>query len=150
MPCLSNFNDLPIIDFRVAVCYPFFMAPKRILIIDDDPDLTVLYEKQFAEAGFEVEILKEGKSALSRIKRYSPDLILLDVLLDHTNGLDLLKEIKADPATSSIPVYVLSNVAEEVSLNKAMGLGAHEYLTKIEYSPQDIVNHIQQHFRESQ
>lgn len=123
---------------------------KKIFLIEDDTDISNLYQRALKDEGFEVYLNSDGSNVIEQALEFKPDLIILDILLPKISGFDLLQALKAHTSLSNIPVFILTNVAEEVSLKKALDLGAHEYLTKAEYTPQEIIDHIKQHFREHQ
>ncbi|OIN95507.1 response regulator [candidate division WWE3 bacterium CG06_land_8_20_14_3_00_42_16] len=123
---------------------------KKIFLIEDDTDILNLYQRVLRDEGFEVCLNSDGSNVIEQALEFKPDLIVLDILLPKISGFDLLQAVKANTSLSNIPVFILTNVAEEVSLKKALDLGAHEYLTKAEYTPQEIIDHIKQHFREHQ
>ena len=123
---------------------------KKIFLIEDDTDILNLYQRVLRDEGFEVCLNSDGSNVIEQALEFKPDLIVLDILLPKISGFDLLQAVKANTSLSNIPVFILTNVAEEVSLKKALDLGAHAYLTKAEYTPQEIIDHIKQHFREHQ
>lgn len=81
---------------------------KRILLIDDDPDVQTLLMATLQQQGFEVETASQREEARQKIKETLPSLILLDVLLSGSDGRDLCREIKALPGTKDIPVIMFS------------------------------------------
>ena len=99
----------------------------RVLIIEDDRQSVDLLTVYLESAGLEVSIAHDGPSGLAAIRREQPVAVILDVRLPRMDGWDVLRAIKADPATSSIPVLVVSVLDERV---KGLSLGAAEYLVK--------------------
>ncbi|MEX2209695.1 MAG: response regulator [Patescibacteria group bacterium] len=120
-------------------------ASGRILLIEDDPMLTELYQAKLELEGFDVDICTDGKEGLARTKRLKPDLILLDIMLPEMNGFEVLRKLRENAATRRIPVIVLTNLGGEQADNDkklALSLGAKEFLVKTFHLPDDIVGKI--------
>jgi DNA-binding response OmpR family regulator len=112
---------------------------KKILIIEDDEFLRQLISKKISSEGFEVSSAIDGTDGIEKVKNEMPDLILLDLLLPTTDGYEVLSKIKADNATKAIPVIILSNLGQQDEINKAMKLGAIDFLVKAQLTPEEIV-----------
>jgi DNA-binding response OmpR family regulator len=113
---------------------------QKILIVDDDPMLRKMYSKKFEIAGFEVEMARNGEECLEKVRSFKPNLILSDVMMPKIDGLDFLKQIKADADLSSIPVVLVTNVgAAEEDKKRGIELGASDYLIKSQHSPTEII-----------
>lgn len=119
---------------------------QHILFIEDDVLMERVFERLFRLSGFKIEIITDGEDALTHFNTMTekPDLILLDVMIPKISGLDLLASIKANPELKTIPVVVLSNVAENENAQRALKLGADLYLIKSENGPEEIVQKIRQ------
>jgi len=115
---------------------------KKILIIEDDEFLSQLISKKISEEGFAVSLAIDGEDGIKKIEKGMPDLILLDLLLPKIDGFEVLSRIKSDPATSPIPVVILSNLGKEEEINKGLKLGATDYLVKAQLTPEEIVEKI--------
>jgi len=120
---------------------------KNILIVEDDAFLIELLSKKFASEGFKVSEAMNGKEGLEKIKETKPDLVLLDLLLPDVNGLDVdgfkvLSGIKEDPATSSIPVIILSNLGQQEEIERGLKLGAIDYLIKSQFTSDEIIKKV--------
>ncbi|MBL7208730.1 MAG: PAS domain S-box protein [Dehalococcoidia bacterium] len=100
---------------------------KKILVVDDEPDVAQLVRVYLKKSGYEVIVSTSGREALDKARQERPDLITLDVLLPDMDGFTVLERLKAEPDTASIPVLVLTIVEDR---DKAIRLGAVEYLTK--------------------
>ena len=109
-----------------------------VLLVEDDENLTKLYKTELELVGLTVSIATNGQRGLEMAKKEKPDLILLDIILPEKLGLSVLKELKGDDATESIPVVVLSNFDQGENPKKAMELGAVAFLSKQKYTPQQI------------
>jgi len=105
-------------------------APKKILVVDDEPDITDIVSYNLRKEGFDVSISSDGADALETIRRNKFDLLILDLMLPEISGIDLCKILRADPQTSSLPIIMLTAKTEEI--DKVLGLesGADDYITK--------------------
>jgi DNA-binding response OmpR family regulator len=120
-------------------------ASGHILLIEDDPMLTELYQTKLELELFQVSVATDGKAGLSLARRIRPDLILLDIMLPEMNGFEVLKQLGEQAATKRIPVIVLTNLGGERADNDkrlALSLGAKEFLVKTFHLPDDIVGKI--------
>jgi twitching motility two-component system response regulator PilH len=111
----------------------------KILLVEDS--LAILHENErvLLKAGYEVVCAKDGESALILAKAEHPELILLDMILPKMSGPEVLKQLKKTPATSNIPVIVLSSLSEK-NRQKLIEAGADEYLEKSTLSPMPGMN----------
>jgi PAS domain S-box-containing protein len=98
-----------------------------VLVVEDDPAAAKLLAIYLVEAGFSVEVAADGDAAFEKAQTLRPDLITLDILIPKTDGWELLTRLKADHATASIPVVVVSIVDEP---GRGFSLGAADYLLK--------------------
>jgi two-component system phosphate regulon response regulator PhoB len=89
-------------------------------------------------AGFVVITAEDGKAAQNQVRRKTPDLILLDLMLPEVDGLELCKTLRKDPATASIPIIMLTARAAEIDRVLGLELGADDYVTK-PFSPRELV-----------
>ena len=120
-------------------------APTHILLIEDDPMLTELYQTKLEMEGYEVSVATDGEAGLSMAAQVKPHLILLDIMLPKLNGFEVLKQLKSNTKTANIPVMVLTNLGgEKADTDKklALSLGANEFLVKTFHLPDDIVGKI--------
>ena len=113
-------------------------ANKRILVADDEPDVLQLVSGNLKNAGFNVIKAEDGLSALNQARDTLPALIVLDLMLPEMSGLEVCKVLKKDPATSQIPIIMLTAKAEEVDRIVGLELGADDYITK-PFSPRELV-----------
>lgn len=114
----------------------------KILLVEDDQILAEMYQTKFDIAGFKVKVAVNGEDCLKILQRYTPDLILLDILMPKVNGFQVLKEIKKKPALRQVPIILLTNLGEaEVDMNQelAEALGVSDYLIKSRHTPEEIV-----------
>lgn len=107
----------------------------KLLLVEDDSLLVRLYQKRFAKDGHDVVAARDGEEGLALIEREQPDLVLLDIMMPKLSGLEMLERIKANPATRSVPVVILSNVSGEAEQERALELGAVAYIVKSANDP---------------
>jgi len=111
----------------------------KILIVEDDPLMTRLYQKVFKFEKYEVEVASNGMTGLEKVETFKPTLILLDIMMPKMNGLQVLAKLKANPETKKIPVVVLTNLAGTQDAETAMAKGAVKYIVKSEHEPKEVV-----------
>jgi DNA-binding response OmpR family regulator len=115
---------------------------KKILVIEDDRSLQNALVEIIHQEGFESESALDGEEGLAKIKTFGPDLILLDIILPKKDGFEVLSEIKKDEAIKNIPVLILTNLEEVDNVQKALDLGATNYMVKSDFSLKDVVEKI--------
>ncbi len=116
-----------------------------ILIIEDDPELTEMYQAQFSMQEYAVLTASDGAEGIERATDERPDVILLDILMPNVNGFEVLKKLKESPETKNIPVVVYTNLGSNDSDEKrelAFSLGAADYLIKALHEPNTILDRI--------
>lgn len=119
----------------------------RVLIIEDDTFLAGMYVTKLTLENFDVQLASEGQQGLKLIRETNPDIILLDILLPKMSGFDILKAIKRNPKTKSIPVILLTNLGEKRDVVKGLELGAVDYLIKAHFLPSEVVTKIKRQVR---
>ena len=113
---------------------------KKILIIEDDEHVSKVYEIKFSKEGYDTIFVVNGEDGVEKIATEKPDLIILDLMVPKKDGFVILEEIKKNPELAKIPVLVLSNLGQQSDKDRAMSLGANEYLVKVSHSMQDRFN----------
>jgi DNA-binding response OmpR family regulator len=103
---------------------------KKILIADDDPLNVEFFEVILSKLGFAVEKAEDGEAALEMVKRFHPDLIILDNIMPKLSGWDLTKMLKADPKYRDIPIIMLSALDDVKDKVDGFELGIDDYITK--------------------
>ena len=121
--------------------------PKNILIVEDDKFLRELIVQKITNEGFHVSEAIDGEEGIKKIKEEKPDMVLLDLILPGIDGFEVLSRMKEDPALSSVPVIVLSNLGQKEDIDKGMKLGAIDYLIKAHFTPGEIINKIKTHLK---
>jgi two-component system, OmpR family, phosphate regulon response regulator PhoB len=110
----------------------------HILVVDDEPDISALVAYHLARESYRVRTAGNGGEALRAIEAEQPELIVLDLMLPGTSGLDILRELRRRVETSSIPVILLTARREESDRVEGLRLGADDYMAK-PFSPQELV-----------
>jgi DNA-binding response OmpR family regulator len=116
---------------------------QRILVVDDEQSIRTIVEYALKEAGFEVVTAARGDDALKAIEREPIDLVVLDVMLPGTDGLEVCRRIRADHPT---PIIMLSARGEELDKVLGLELGADDYVTK-PFSPRELVSRVKANLR---
>lgn len=116
----------------------------KILIIEDDPLMSRMYEKIFTFEKFEVEMASNGIEGLDKARSGQPTLILLDVMMPELNGLQVLTKLKADPELKAIPVVMLTNLAGQQDAETALSLGAVKYIIKSQNEPKQVADMVKE------
>lgn len=116
----------------------------KIFIIDDDNFMLDMYAVKFKERGFDVSVSIDSKKALEKLREgFSPDLILLDIIMPGMNGLELLEIIKKEKLAEKAIFIVLSNQWEETDIEKAKNLGADDYIIKANTIPSEVLDKVE-------
>jgi two-component system alkaline phosphatase synthesis response regulator PhoP len=123
--------------------------PTRVLIVEDDPDIADLVARYLDKAGFVPERAATGRDALDAIGVRTPDLIVLDLMLPHVDGLEVCRVLRANEATTAIPIIMLTARAEESERIVGLELGADDYLAK-PFSPNELVARVRALLRRAQ
>jgi two-component system phosphate regulon response regulator PhoB len=109
----------------------------RILVVDDEPDITALVAYHMAKAGFRVSTAGNGRDALKAAREERPDIVILDLMLPGISGYDILAELRKHEETREVGVILLTAKREEPDRIRGLALGADDYLTK-PFSPQEL------------
>lgn len=119
---------------------------RHVLVVDDEPHIGRIIQIKLESGPYDVELVGDGRSALSRLRSADPiDLILLDILMPHVSGLDVLAQLKQLPHRSRTPVIMLTGKGQETDRERAAELGAEDFLTK-PFSPKKLLARIDQLF----
>ncbi len=117
---------------------------KKILLVEDDPFIVDIYASQLKAKGYDVDIANDGKMALEKIKQHCPDLLLLDLLLPTMDGWEVLKNVRQDPRTKELRVFVISNLNQKENTDNISNFKVLKYFLKIETTPEDISNAVRE------
>ncbi len=120
---------------------------KKILLAEDDKFISRAYNAGLGRAGFEMIIAFDGEEAMEKIRSEKPDMVLLDLMMPRKNGFEVLEEIKADNDLKNIPVIILSNLGQEMDVEKGKKLGAIDYLIKSNLSMKEVIDIVKSYLR---
>lgn len=124
---------------------------KSILIIEDDYYIRDIYQRTFTKGGYTVDIAADGQQGLDKSQKTKFDLILLDIMLPHVTGIDVLRSIRTSGAINhETPVYLITNLGQEDIIKEAFTIGADGYLIKSQLRPQEILHEIDVFFEQVQ
>jgi CheY-like chemotaxis protein len=117
---------------------------KTVLVVEDKASLTQMLQFLFLSKGLSVQIAFNGKEALEKAVSIIPSLILMDIMMPEMDGFEVLEKLKEDPATSRIPVIMLTARKSREDMQRAKDLGAVEYITK-PFKAVEVVDKVLRH-----
>jgi DNA-binding response OmpR family regulator len=115
---------------------------RRVLIVDDEPNIVMSLEFLMKKAGFEVTVARNGREALDALDGPPPDLLLLDVMMPEFDGYEVCERIRADPAWASTTIFMLTARGRDSERDRGLALGADAYVTK-PFSTRELVAQIE-------
>lgn len=115
---------------------------KKILLVEDDDRLASVYETRLQAEGFTTNRVANGEEALAMAIQVKPDLILLDVMMPKVSGFDVLDILRNTPETSSVKIIMLTALSQESDKQRAVALGADDYLIKSQVVIADVVDRV--------
>ena len=111
--------------------------PLKVLVCDDEKNIVRLIQVNLERQGYTVVTAFDGREALQMVAQEHPDLIMLDVMMPHVDGIEVLRTIRRNPITAKIPVIMLTVQAQEGDDSKGLAAGADMYMTK-PFNPDDL------------
>lgn len=102
----------------------------RILVLDDEPDVTELLEYKLEQEGYRVEVLNDPLEFVAKVRDFEPDLMVLDIMMPELNGLQLCRIARSDPSMKNIPIIFLSARGDADDRIKGLEIGADDYISK--------------------
>lgn len=117
------------------------MAKKKILVVEDDRDISELITYSLEREGYEIACLYDGSQVLDFVLKRKPELIILDLMLPEVDGIEICRALKSDAATKSIPVIMLTAKSEEADVIVGLQMGADDYIPK-PFSPKVLAARI--------
>ena len=102
----------------------------RILVVDDESDVTELLEYKLEQEGYRVATLNDPLACIAKVREFEPELVLLDIMMPELSGIQLCRIIRADPITKEIPIIFLSARGEVEDRIKGLEAGAEDYISK--------------------
>jgi DNA-binding response OmpR family regulator len=110
----------------------------RILVVEDDPDIGELVCRYLEKASFTADLVSSGRDAVAALEAGAPDLLILDLMLPHVDGLEICRLVRATDKTAAIPIIMLTARAEEAERIVGLEIGADDYIAK-PFSPNELV-----------
>lgn len=118
---------------------------RKILLVEDENALAGVYETRLVAEGFDVRRAENGEEALAAIREYNPDLMLLDVMMPHVSGFDVLDMVRNTPDMVNLKVIMLTALSQDSDKQHAKDLGVDDYLVKSQVVIADVVAKVKQH-----
>lgn len=113
-----------------------------VLIADDDPDIRELVTYRLERSGYEVLVAVDGQEAEQLALERTPSLCVFDVMMPKLDGIELTRRLRANPATSRIPIILLTARAQEADVEQGFAAGADDYMRK-PFSPEELRSRVQ-------
>lgn len=117
--------------------------PKKILIVDDDPNIVISLEFLMKREGFDVVVATDGEAALAAMEQHRPDLVLLDIMMPKKDGYEVCQQIRANPAWKHVGIIMVTAKGRDTERAKGLALGADAYITK-PFSTKDLAQQVKQ------
>lgn len=117
------------------------MQPLKILVCDDERNIVRMIQVNLEKQGYQVVTAYDGKEGLEKVRSEKPDLLVLDVMMPYMDGFEVLKALRREPATESLPVIMLTAKAQDKDVFEGYHYGADMYLTK-PFSPRELISFI--------
>lgn len=111
---------------------------KKVLIVDDEPNIVISLEFLMKKEGFEIAVANDGDEALAKVASFSPDLVLLDVMMPKKSGFEVCEALRADPSHAGLRIVMLTAKGRDTEVAKGLAIGADAYVTK-PFSTKDLV-----------
>ncbi len=114
---------------------------KKVLLAEDDPFLSGMYQTKLRLEGFDVTVVMDGEEAVNKIKDNEFDIVLLDIMMPKLNGFEVLKEIRKSKSstTAKVPVIMLTNLGQKSDVEQGLLLGANDYIVKANFTPSEVL-----------
>ena len=119
----------------------------KVMIVEDDDSITQVYNFKLKAEGIDSIVAKDGEEAVAKVISEKPDLILLDLMLPKKDGFWVLEQVRKNPASMVTPIIVISNIWEQSDKEKALVLGANEFLVKVDVSIPQIIEKIKENLK---
>jgi DNA-binding response OmpR family regulator len=116
---------------------------KKILIVDDEPNIVISLEFLMKKEGFEVAVANDGDEALAKVASFNPDLLLLDVMMPKKSGFEVCEALRADPGQAGLKIVMLTAKGRDTEMAKGLAIGADAYVTK-PFSTKELVDRVKE------
>lgn len=114
------------------------MEKKKILVVDDEPDVTDLVAYHLKAKGFQVESLNDATASIAKARSFLPDIVILDIMMPHLSGLQICRILRSEPKLARVPIIFLTAKSEPADRIEGLESGADDYLPK-PFSPKELV-----------
>ncbi len=114
----------------------------HVLIVEDDQFLSSAYKLKFEKENLQTTLASDGQEALEKLQQFTPDLILLDLVMPIKDGFALLSDLKDSEKFRNIPVIIASNLGQEQEVQRGLSMGANDYIVKSNTSLEDIISKV--------
>ena len=111
------------------------------MLVDDETDMLEMMAYNLGADGYEIKTAVTGLDALNKARRFLPDLIVLDLMLDGIDGFSVCEILRSQPSTGRVPVLVITALSGQMARLNAMSVGADDFLSK-PFSPQELVRRV--------
>lgn len=115
---------------------------KRVLLIEDEYFISYLYKRQLDLAKITTDTYATASECYEALSRAQYDLLLLDMMLPDSDGIEILKRLRQDPRYKELPVIIMTNLSQEAVIQDAKKLGALDYLIKSQITPDEMVKKV--------
>jgi DNA-binding response OmpR family regulator len=115
----------------------------KVIVIDDEPFILMMIEDKLKKAKIDVITLKESKNAIEVVRKEKPDLIILDWMMPELSGIDICRQLKADPELSGIHIFMLTAKGQDADEHLGLQSGVERYITK-PFSPKSLLEMVQE------
>lgn len=119
-------------------------SSRKIAIVEDDLAISQMYRMKFEAEGYTVQTADNGKVGFDLIKNFSPDIVLLDLMMPEMNGDELLEKIRKEDWGKDVKVIILTNLGQEEAPDVLKSLGVHSFIVKAEMTPKQVAEHVKQ------
>jgi len=116
---------------------------KKILIVDDEPNIVISLEFLMKKEGFAVAVANDGDEALALVASFKPDLLLLDVMMPKKSGFEVCEALRADPERAGLKIVMLTAKGRDTEMAKGLAIGADAYVTK-PFSTKELVDKVKE------
>lgn len=118
------------------------METRTILLAEDDAFVRDVYSTRLENEGYSLTTVTDGRAVIKHLQENIPDAILLDIMMPYMDGMEVLEELQKNEKWKDIPVLMLTNLSEKENIQKALKLGAKDYLIKSHFTPSEIVTKV--------
>jgi len=119
---------------------------KTVILADDEPYILAVYKEALEQAGFSVYPVRSGQEVLDTLKKFVPDLLVLDLIMPGVSGFEVIKKLKADDNLKDLPIVILTNLSQGSDEEEVRNQGVNEYIVKADSSISEFIERVNQVF----